>query len=60
MDSVKGDGVQKDGVSSNLARFMDGLDPKERAELVNALKDSKFYLAEDMTDVLAILNTLGD
>lgn len=58
MDSVNGASPRGDGVSQNLAKFMDGLKPQERAELVTALRDSKFYLAEDINDVLAILNGL--
>jgi hypothetical protein len=59
VDSVNGDGGRSDGISQNLAKFMDGLNPKEKEELVTALRDSKFYLAENIDDVLAILNGLG-
>lgn len=47
-----------DGVSTELARFLDGLNPEEREGLTRVLRDPRTFLAEDMTDVLAILRQL--
>jgi len=47
-----------DGVSPELARFLNSLTPDERASLVEVLRDPRTYLAEDMTDVLAILSDI--
>ena len=48
-----------DGLSPGLARFIDGLNADERESLLGMLKDSNTFLAEDMTDVMAILQDLG-
>ena len=50
----------EDSVSQGLTQFIDRLNPDEREKLVSALKDTKTYLAEDMDDVIAILNKLQD
>ena len=47
-----------DGVSPELARFLDSLTPDERASLVEVLRDPRTFLAEDMDDVLAILSNI--
>jgi hypothetical protein len=47
-----------DGVSPELARFLNSLTADERASLVEVLRDPRTFLAEDMTDVLAILNDI--
>ncbi len=52
------DSGMQDGVSQGLSRFIDRLKPDDREKLVEALKDTKTYLAEDMDDVIAILNEL--
>lgn len=49
----------EDGVSPELARFFDKLSPEEREELAGALRDSDTYIAEDFTDVIAILHQLS-
>ena len=49
----------EDGVSPELARFFDKLSPEERDELAGALRDSDTYIAEDLTDVIAILHQLS-
>ena len=50
----------QDGVSPNLARFMAGLSPEERDELIGVLRDSQTYIAEDFNDVIAILRQISD
>jgi hypothetical protein len=50
--------MKDEGVSSELARFLDRLSPEDRATLVELLRQPRTYLAEDMTDVLAILRGL--
>jgi hypothetical protein len=50
--------ASRDGVSTELARFLDGLSPEEREGLSGVLKDPQTYLAEDMNDMLAILRQL--
>lgn len=37
---------------------MNTLNPEERKELASVLREPNTFLAEDMTDVLAILQTL--
>jgi hypothetical protein len=49
----------KDGISPNLARFMDRLSPEERDELVGVLRDSETFIAEDFNDVIAILRQIS-
>jgi hypothetical protein len=47
-----------DRVSTGLAQFLDRLSPEEREGLSGVLQDPRTFLAEDMTDVLAILRQL--
>jgi hypothetical protein len=47
-----------DGVSPGLSRFMNELSEEEREDLKVVLRDSNTYLAEDMDDVIAILNQI--
>ena len=46
-------------LSPGLSRFIEGLSMDERESLLGMLKDSNTFLAEDMTDVMAILQDLG-
>ena len=48
----------RDGISTELARFLDRLSPEEREGLTGVLRDPRTFLAEDMTEVLAILRQL--
>jgi hypothetical protein len=45
-------------LSAGLARFLDRLSVEEREGLAGFLQDRRTFLAEDMTDVLAILRQL--
>jgi hypothetical protein len=47
-----------DRASSGFVEFMNTLGPDERNELAAALRGPNTFLAEDMTDVLAILQSL--
>jgi hypothetical protein len=47
-----------DRTSTGFAEFMNTLGPDERRELTAALREPNTFLAEDMDDVLAILQTL--
>ena len=47
-----------DRASTGFIEFMNTLGPVEREELIAALREPNTYLAEDMDDVLAILQTL--
>ena len=47
-----------DGASPGISRFVDGLSEEECEDLKVVLRDSNTYLAEDMDDVLAILNQI--
>lgn len=49
---------QSDRASTGFIDFMNALGPEERKELAAALREPNTFLAEDMTDVLAILQTL--
>mgnify|MGYP003628646579 FL=1 len=49
---------QTDRASTGFIQFMNSLGPEERKELTAALREPNTFLAEDMTDVLAILQTL--
>ena len=49
---------QTDRASTGFIDFMNALGPDERRELTAALRELNTFLAEDMTDVLAILQTL--
>jgi hypothetical protein len=48
-----------DEVSLGLADFFDALSAEDRASLVGILRDTNTYLAEDMNDVMAILDELN-
>lgn len=48
----------KDRVSTDLAKFIEGLSAEDKECLVGILREPKTYLAEDMMDVLAILRQL--
>ena len=48
----------RDRVSIGLAQFLAGLTPEEREGLAGVLRDRRTFLAENMTDVLAILRQL--
>lgn len=50
--------MKNDGVSPKLQRFLDSLSGEERETLVALLREPRTYLAEDMMDVLAILQGL--
>lgn len=47
-----------DRASTGFISFMNSLGPREREELVAALREPNTFLAEDMDDVMAILQTL--
>jgi hypothetical protein len=49
---------QMDRASTGFIEFMNALGPEERKELTAALREPNTFLAEDMTDILAILQTL--
>ena len=49
---------QTERASTGFIDFMNALGPDERRELTAALREPNTFLAEDMTDVLAILQTL--
>ncbi len=51
--------MNDDVVASKLKRFLDELSVAERNSLVELLREPRTYIAEDMTDVLAILQGLG-
>ena len=48
-----------DGVSRGLSDFFDALSAEDRASLVGILRDTNTFLAEDMNDVMAILNEIN-
>ena len=50
--------MKDDVVAPKLKRFFDELTGPERDCLVELLREPRTYLAEDMTDVLAILQGL--
>lgn len=49
---------QTERASSGFLEFMNALGPEEQKELAAALREPNTFLAEDMDDVLAILQTL--
>ena len=49
-----------DGMSQAMADFINSLSPEEKEGLLDILRDSRTYLAEDMEDVIAILNDIKD
>lgn len=48
----------REGVSEGMAQFIARLDPADRESLLGVLRDSRTFLAEDLTDVIAILRSL--
>jgi len=48
----------REGVSEGMAQFIAGLPAAERDSLLCVLRDSRTFLAEDLTDILAILHSL--
>lgn len=50
----------RDGVVEGMVSFIDRLSPAERDSLLAVLRDSRTFLAEDLTDVIAILRSLED
>lgn len=50
--------AMREGVSEGMAQFIAGLSPDDRDNLLGVLRDSRTFLAEDLTDVIAILQTL--
>jgi hypothetical protein len=50
--------MKDDVVAPTLMRFFDQLSDADRESLVELLREPRTYLAEDMTDVLAILQVL--
>jgi hypothetical protein len=48
----------REGVSDGMAQFIARLSPDDRDSLLDVLRDSRTFLAEDLTDVIAILRTL--
>ena len=49
-----------DGMSQAMADFINRLSPEEKEGLLDVLRDSRTYLAEDMDDVIAILKSMKD
>jgi hypothetical protein len=49
-----------DRLSRGLTEFFDSLSAEDRASLVGILRDTNTYLAEDMSDVMSILQALDD
>jgi hypothetical protein len=47
-------------MSQSLTDFINRLSPEEKEGLLDVLKDSRTYLAEDMDDVIAILKEIND
>ena len=48
----------REGVAEGMAQFIAGLNPADRDSLLGVLRDSRTFLAEDLTDVIAILRSL--
>jgi hypothetical protein len=48
-----------DRVSSGLMRFLDSLTPDERAQFAEVMRQPNTFLAEDITDLLVILDGLN-
>ena len=49
-----------DGMSPAMTEFINRLSPEEKEGLLDILRDSRTYLAEDMEDVIAILKDIKD
>ncbi len=50
--------LQEDRASTGFVEFMNSLPEQERQDLAAALREPNTFLAEDMDDVIAILQTL--
>jgi hypothetical protein len=48
-----------DRVATGLMRFLDSLTPAERDQFREIMRQPNTFLAEDITDVLAILESLN-
>lgn len=57
---MRNNGRHGDCVSAGLAEVLDTLGPAEKEELAALLRQPNTFLAEDMDDLVAILNGLGD
>jgi len=49
-----------DGMSQGMTDFINRLSPEEKESLLDVLRDPRTYLAEDMTDVIAILKEINN
>jgi hypothetical protein len=49
---------REDRVSTGLMRFLDSLTPAEREQFREVMRQPNTFLAEDITDLLAILDGL--
>jgi len=49
-----------DGMSQAMVDFINRLSPEDKEGLLYVLRDSRTFLAKDMTDVIAILDNLND
>ena len=52
--------ASSDEMSQAMMDFINRLSPEEKEGLLDVLRDSRTYLAEDMDDVIAILKELQD
>ena len=52
--------ASSDGMSQAMADFINRLSPEDQEGLLDVLRDSRTYLAEDMDDVIAILKEIND
>ena len=52
--------AKAEGISPEMARFLAGLSVEERENLLGVLRDPQTFLAEDMTDVIAILQAIQE
>lgn len=55
---MRQDEGRSEGVSSELARVLNALGPEERKELTELLRQPNTFLAEDMDDLIAIIQGL--
>jgi len=49
-----------DGMSQAMVDFINRLSPEDKEGLLDVLRDSRTYLAEDLDDVIAILKDIED
>ena len=49
-----------DGMSQAMVDFINRPSPEDKEGLLHVLRDSRTFLAEDMTDVIAILDNFKD